>query len=409
MTPASRLARRRLAVLFGAAALAGAPTGLASGQARNQAKASAQRSTEVPRVDLARISLRGDRALAPLHSGALAELTLDPDLQRGAAMLLTRARPVAGAIVLVEARSGNVLVWTDLSRSGARPGEVITRAIAPAASVFKIVTTATLLEKARISPTLRVCSSGGLHDISRRHLDPPREGDVLCAPFSQALGFSRNAVYAQLVTAHLARTDLLDMAERFGFNGPVPFAGEVKVGSLDVPYGDLDFARTAIGLRGSTLSPLGALHLAHVVAAGGRAFRLRIVRRAGDYALPSEPEYLGRVIAPSTAVELRRMMEVTVHSGTSLEAFSDELGQSYLGPIRVAGKTGTLKPAPNAPTSTWFTGFAPSRRPEVVVAVLVQNGEIWQRKANEVARDVLRSYFAAKGRAGVTPPQSSLE
>jgi cell division protein FtsI/penicillin-binding protein 2 len=96
------------------------------------------------------------------------------------------------------------------------------------------------------------------------------------------------------------------------------------------------------------------------------------------------------------------MLEVTVHSGTSLGAFTDERGLSYLGSIRAAGKTGTLQPDPQGPMTSWFAGFAPSRQPEVVVSVLLQNGPVWRTKANALARDLLRVYF--KGRRGVTAP-----
>ena len=62
--------------------------------------------------------------------------------------------------------------------------------------------------------------------------------------------------------------------------------------------------------------------------------------------------------------------------------------------MQVAGKTGTLRPTPHSPTTSWFVGFAPSRRPRIVVGVLLQNGKVWRQKANEVARDVLRVWFA---------------
>jgi cell division protein FtsI/penicillin-binding protein 2 len=93
---------------------------------------------------------------------------------------------------------------------------------------------------------------------------------------------------------------------------------------------------------------------------------------------------------------------VTVHSGTSLGAFTDERGMSYLGAIRVAGKTGTLQPDRAGPITSWFAGFAPSAHPEIVVSVLLQNGPVWRTKANALARDLLRVYF--KGRRGVSAP-----
>jgi cell division protein FtsI/penicillin-binding protein 2 len=98
------------------------------------------------------------------------------------------------------------------------------------------------------------------------------------------------------------------------------------------------------------------------------------------------------------------MMEVTVSSGTSLQAFTDDEGQSFLGGLSVAGKTGTLRPDEDEPTASWFIGFAPSRSPRLVVSVLLQNGRVWRRKGNEVARDVFRAYYAARRHPGVAAP-----
>ena len=41
---------------------------------------------------------------------------------------------------------------------------------------------------------------------------------------------------------------------------------------------------------------------------------------------------------------------------------------------------------------------------QVAVAVLVVNGPSWQVKANVIARDVLRAYFAEHDVTGVTRP-----
>ncbi len=178
----------------------------------------------------------------------------------------------------------------------------------------------------------------------------------------------------------------------------------MPLGTLTLPYGDLDFARTAAGFTGSTLSPLGAAQLSYTVASGGRRMRLRLVRKSGDFEAPETREMLGRVTDEWTASRLTKMMEVTTREGTSAEVFSDETGRAYLPHMRVAKKTNTLQPSPKLPTTSWFTGFAPSKKPEVVVSVLLVNGGAWRRKANEVARDMLRAYFHAHGRRGVSDP-----
>ena len=358
-------------------------------------------------VDLSRKRLVPSGYVAPAGGSSTAELTLDPALQHDAERLLEAANPIAGAVVVVDARRGRVLVWAERRREGRGPS-VITTPHAPAASVFKLVTTAALYETTNITPSERVCIAGGSRGIERRHLDPPREGDIRCAPFFQALGHSKNAVYAQLATHRLLRNGLIETAERIGFNGPVPFDVAAEIGTLEVPYNDLEFARTAAGFRGTTLTPLGGAYLAGLIANGGISPRFRIVASI-DGEAPSEIEDTTppvRVLGSTTAHRLERMMEVTVESGTARSAFHDELGHPLLGRVAVAGKTGTLHPSESSRdgAASWFIGFAPARSPTVIVSVLLENGGVWRRKAAEVARDVLRSYFAARGAPGVRPP-----
>jgi cell division protein FtsI/penicillin-binding protein 2 len=359
------------------------------------------RPTGLSATGLGKVEARGS-ALVGSIGGAVTELTLDPRLQADDERLLDGARPIAGAVVVVDVRSGRVLTWAERRRDGRGPS-MVTAARAPAASVFKVVTTAALFERAEVTPSEPVCITGGLRAIERRHLDVPRAGDVRCSPFFQALGHSKNAAYAQLATHRLLRTDLIDVAERIGFNRTIPFDFPVLLGTLDVPYGDLDFARTAAGFRGTTLTPLGGAYLATVIATGGLSPRLRVVPPEDG---SRELEVVGRVMSSTTAHRLERMMEVTVESGTARSAFHDDLGHSLLGSLKVAGKTGTLHPS-DARTDgavSWFIGFAPARRPEIVVSVLLENGAVWRRKAAEVARDMLRSHFAEKGLRGVRGP-----
>ena len=368
----------------------------------------AQSSPPTPlRVDLRRLSYASDGVHAHLVDGTPARLTLDVDLQRTANRLLANARPARGAIVAVDARSGRVLVWAERGSTPRGRGDVLLEARSPAASVFKVVTAATLLESAHVQPSQQVCTSGGEHRIQLKHLHRPHQGVAECGPFATALGRSRNAVFAQLATRYLKPGQLLATGEALGFNGEVPFETEVPVGRLTVPDDALGFARTATGFEGSTLSPLGGAYLAYVVASGGQAVRLRIVDSAGDYQAPKRREVLERVLRPSTATQLRKMMEVTVRSGTCWRAFTDDSGKRYLPGISVAGKTGTLWVSSARTTTSWFIGFAPSRHPRIVVSVMLDNGRLWRRKANELARDLLRSYFEAPPRPDTALPSAA--
>ncbi len=354
-----------------------------------------------PRVDLSQLRVVDGKAHAKTSTGELAELTLDVKLQAGAERLLRRAKPARGAIVVTHLASGKVLALAEVSRDKLGGGRLALSYAAPSASLFKLVTAAALLEHGKLAPGRTVCTQGGERRIDRQHLEAPKAGAALCAPFGSALGHSRNAVFAQLATRYLMRDQLAETAAQLGFDQPLAFDQPAHMGHVELPYGDLEFARAAAGFGETSLTPLGAAHLVSLVAQRGRASELLLVERAGAYQAPAKLRLGEQRIQRETARLLTRMMEITVSGGTSLEAFSRPDGKSHLPNIRVAGKTGTLA-AKDGQTTSWFAGFAPSRAPQVAVSVLLVNDVVWHFKANEVARDVLRLVFAE--RPGVTDP-----
>jgi cell division protein FtsI/penicillin-binding protein 2 len=333
---------------------------------------------------------------------------LDASLARAAERLLRLAKPVEGAIVALDPRTGRVLAFEALT-SGVAGFEVLTQARMPAASLFKVVTTTALFESTPLSPQDSVCINGGMHGIERRHLEPARGPGSQCGPFAWALGHSKNAVFAQLATRLLTRDNLLKTAERLGFNGKLQLddgEAEAELGKLNVPYNDLEFARAAAGFQGSSLSPLGAAYLMTLIARGGAPIGLRLHEATDSTPDASTAPLPAAPFSPRTAQRLTRMLEVTVETGTSRAAFTAPDGKRYLPGIRVAGKTGTLRPEQGEDTMTsWFVGFAPSRNPEIVVSVMLVNGRTYRRKANALARDLLRTYFRSHGHAQtVTDP-----
>jgi cell division protein FtsI/penicillin-binding protein 2 len=224
-------------------------------------------------------------------------------------------------------------------------------------------------------------------------------------------------VFARLAKQDLTPPKLESMARRFGYGRPLPFDVPVQQSGLHVPAEPLEFARTAAGFWNTTLSPLAAVELSAIIARGGETVRPEIVDKvvSGSGAVswtPPESPPPRRAVAKETADQVTTMMERTVAEGTSWRAFHDIRGLSYLPGIAVAGKTGTLTEAETQKYYTWFTGFAPAHASaeirQVAVAVLVVNGPNWQLKANVVAREMLRGYFAVKGAQGVTKPSLSV-
>src|SRR5512143_4154204 len=156
---------------------------------------------------------------------ARAVLSVSPRLQRGLEKLLAAYRVPMGAVVVLEPRTGRVLALAEHAEDGSS-ARVALRPIAPAASIFKIVTSAALLERG-VGPDSEVCFHGGKHRIQKALLaDDPRR-DRRCLTLSSALGKSANVVFAKLAGRDLSADLLRAESARFLFNEPIPFAWPV--------------------------------------------------------------------------------------------------------------------------------------------------------------------------------------
>jgi cell division protein FtsI/penicillin-binding protein 2 len=358
-------------------------------------------------IELDHFVVRDDEVIAPAPAGRTARLSIDPELQRVASRILRQYAFPEAAVVVLDTASARVLAWASHVEKGPAR-DLCVEATAPAASIFKIVTGAALVETAGLVPDVRQCYSGGESRITPLDLVEDPKRDRWCATLAEAMGRSINAVFARLALKNLTPGDLAGMGGAFGFGDPVPFDVPVAASSLTIPEDKLGFARTAAGFWNSTMSPIEAATIANTVANQGEMLRPVIVESVADATgtlyQAAKRTVIRRAIHPETASALTAMMETTVRGGTSYKAFHDGEGRSFLPNITVAGKTGTLTRAETQQFYTWFVGFAPSRAPEVAIAALVVNTPSWRAKANVVARDVLRAYFASKGMPGVTKP-----
>jgi penicillin-binding protein A len=373
-------------------------------------------------LDLTKIRLGKGGATAPLAGKKTAHLTLDPALQRTAVGLMKRHHVPEAVVVLLDVETGKVLVYASYLESGAARDLAVV-ATAPAASVFKIVTGTALVEHAGLGPDHKECYSGGEHRIQASDLvrDPKR--DRWCATLSSAMGRSLNTVFARLALDYVKAPVLEQTARGLGFGHPIPFDVPVQASSIELPAESLGYARTSAGFWNTTLSPLHAAFISAAVARGGEPVRPYVVSEVADAegrptwkATPGRP--LRRAMTEETAQAVTSMMESTVSGGTSYRAFRDPNGREFLPGISIAGKTGTLTDHAAQRFYTWFTGFAPSHPyapppagtasppRQVAIGVLVVNEAKWTVKANVLAREVLRAYFAEEKAPGVSSPMT---
>ena len=340
------------------------------------------------------------RYVAPLGGGR-AVLTLKPVLQARLERLLSDYRVPWGATVLIEPRSGRVLALAEHSQKEPEARGLWLRAMAPAASIFKIVTTAALLQRG-VEPDFEVCYHGGKHRLAPRHLaDDPRR-DRRCLTLASALGQSANAVFAKLADRGLSAELLRREAERFLWNAPIPFARPVEVSRADIPDDPLSLARTAAGFGPVRLSALHGAVVAAIVANGGVFVPPEIVDSAEGVPRPGSPA-ARRVVDERVAAALGDMMRTTVTEGTARRLFRDRSARAAFGSLAIAGKTGSLAERDPYRDYSWFVGFAPVDDPQVAVASVVVNELLWRVKAPYVAREALRAWFDGRAHASLEP------
>jgi cell division protein FtsI/penicillin-binding protein 2 len=300
------------------------------------------------------------------------------------------------SVVALDPRDGRVLT---VAERGDEPSGTALRAIFPAASVFKIVTGAALLE-AGIAPESEACFHGGSHAIQLDQLSDNPRRDHRCESLSTAMGKSINLVFGKLASRTLDPATLQATAERFFFNQPLPLvpapAQQPFVSPAEIPSDPLGFGRTAAGFGKVYLSPMHGALLAGTVGNRGVAVEPRLVEAffQGGRRSPAPAPREVRVVSEATSAMLTAMMRRTVAEGTARKAFHKG-GRSVLSDIAVAGKTGSLSDHPPLPFKdySWFVGFAPAENPRVAVAAVVVNGHQWQVKASTLARQTFQSYF----------------
>lgn len=364
----------------------------------------AQAQRPAPQVRMETMTLDGDRYVAELDGGGAAELTLEPALQQAAEQTLREHNVPFGAAVAISIPDGRVLAMAGHAALDPNLGtaDLTLRPWAPAASVFKVVAAAALVES-KLGAESRVCYHGGVSAVTLENLlDVPRL-DKRCDTLAFAVGKSQNAIIAKLAARHLTPARLQRTAAAFGFGQAIPFDAPTIASHAMIPSDRLEFARAAAGFWHSSLSPLhGAMLAAAVGNAGEMPGPWVIAKAIGPLgaALPVARRRNRRVLDPAVAKEVGRMMELTTSMGTARGTFRGRQGQRLL-PFEVAGKTGSLayrgrEGDPALPASllpddgylgySWFVGYAPADRPRIAFAVVLGNPARWRIKAAFVAR-----------------------
>ncbi|MEG4351595.1 penicillin-binding protein 2 [Microcoleus sp. LAD1_D3] len=345
----------------------------------------------------------------PPKPGEAVQLTIDLEMQKAAEKALGNRR---GAVVALDVKTGAVLVmasyptfdpnlftrkmtkddWATLQDP---ENSFLNRAMQgyPPGSTFKIVTSVAGLESGKFSPdsilgTSSYITVGGIDFNEHRG----GFGDI---GFRDALAFSSNTFFYQVGIStgpeQISKwghrlgigkeTDLNLLGLGGGNHGQAPTPAE-KEKIYKEPWYAGDTVTMSIGQGLVLMTPLEGAVMVGSIANGGYRVKPHLLTSMTGTA---ETQRVHTGMKPSTIQVVKEGLIAVVAQGTG-QGMND-------GTIPMtAGKTGTSEVIGEEDHSL-YVAFGPAEKPEIAIAVVVENGGYGSVAAAPIAKDVFQAYF----------------
>ena len=351
-------------------------------------------------------------------SGAAVELTIDPLMQLAAWDALG---DLQGSVVALDPVTGNILAmvskssfdaneiaghdnqtvadnYARLEQDPTKPliNKTISGDLYHPGSVFKLVVAAAALESGLytndstfqnpVSVQLPLSTAEVFNSTER-----PCGSGAATVSLIDAMSLSCNIPFVELGLA-LGQDRLRAQAELFGFGKELRVPMVVTPSTFPPALDDAQLALSSFGQYDVRATPLQMALVSAAIANGGVVMKPNLIESVISPNLSvidaPRPGVLSQPITASTAENIKLMMIESVKNGVASNA--------ELEGIEVAGKTGTAENGEGIRPTLWFTGFAPSVNPRVVIAVVIEDGGGRDgASSNAVAAPVARDFFRA--------------
>lgn len=358
------------------------------------------------------------------------ELTIDINLQQAAEKAvdeqLTQIGAHAAAAVVMNPQTGEILAmvsrpafdpnlfahgisskdWNQLNNNPYHPmdNKTITGEYPPG-STFKIVTGTAALTEGVVTPDEQIFDSGHHWIIPKGNAD------------GEALGW----LNFRTALAHSDNVYFYEMGNRLGIDRLEKYARMFGLGAktgIDLPYeatglvanrrykeknfddGEWYLSETfdaAIGQGFNLVTPLQAAMVMGEIAADGKRYKPHVVNRIiapdGSVVKDFQPELLSQLDVPEEDIKLVQdgLHDVTKY-GTAASSFRGFT-------VDIAGKTGTAENSQGRDHG-WFVAYGPFDNPNIVVAVIVENGGYGSQSAVPIGRKILDAAFGLNQDSG---------
>ncbi|MEV0677013.1 penicillin-binding protein 2 [Actinosynnema sp. NPDC050436] len=357
--------------------------------------------------------------------GGSLQLTVDAALQQAA---YDNLQGVTGAVVAIRPQTGEILAmastpsfdpnslashdvdeqqaaWKGLTAEDAGL-PLLNRSVAglyAPGSTFKLVVAAAALAEGKTKDS--EVDGRPVITLPGTNTTLPNFNDTNCgngvtATLQEALAKSCNTAFAVLAD-QLGKDKLTKQAAKFGFDDAdlkVPLS--VETSTLGPMKDRPAVHQTGIGQRDVLVTPLENAVIAATIANGGVRMRPHLIHKvlAPDLQVISEDK--GDDVAEAMEVEhataLRDMM---------VESEKNTFQGGRLSGVTIASKTGTAERGEDVKATkpnAWYVGFAPAEKPEIAIAVIVENGgdvglsATGGRVAAPIGRAVIGAYLGSR-------------
>lgn len=272
----------------------------------------------------------------------------------------------------------------------------------PPGSTFKIVTGTAALSEEVVTPSEQILDTGVYWLGEKGNAG----GEVLgWLNFHSALAHSDNYYFYEmgyrLGVDRLERyARMFGLGEKTGINLPYEAEGLVpsrayKEKYLDDDWYDSETLDAAIGQGFNLVTPLQVAMVMGEIAANGQRFQPYLVQKIvdanGKTLQEYKPKLLSTLDVPSDVIQLvQQALRDVTKEGTAAGVF----GAGF--PVDIAGKTGTAENTQGADHG-WFVAYGPFANPNIVVAVIVENGGFGSQSAVPIGKRILEAAFGLDG------------
>src|SRR5690606_8355299 len=154
--------------------------------------------------------------------------SIDHSLNDYIKRLIKRTRSDYSAVVVIDNNTGEVLSLVDYDKKNDRYGRALAvNATSPAASLFKVITAADLIENTSVTKDSLFSYNGRASTLYRSQLQPKKTKWTRTISFERAFAYSNNVIFGKAALQNLEPLSLTKMADKFGFNRPILDAIEV--------------------------------------------------------------------------------------------------------------------------------------------------------------------------------------